>query len=391
MLAAGHARPNPQRFVKGIPHDRWFGWLSFIIVAGYFVVGLWPFDFQSANRVGWLADRPGLHFAPNGIAYDPASLPTSIDGQSAHFTVELWLEAQHEPVNDVFDILTIHNRRLPLDFTLYQWRRDMILRAMTQPPQPAGSRSEAGVDDLLSERTTQFITVRGDATGTDFYLNGLAVEHFPRFAPSPEALDGQLILGNTASGKHSWTGQLFGLALYNCALDAAEIARHATLWTQGRAGQLTNAPGLVALYLFDEGRGREATDSSANRHHIIIPVRFQPVHREFLISPARDIAYNRPDYSDIAVNISGFVPFGLCFFLHRRSLKPNRWAVNALLVVLAGTSVSLAIEIIQAWLPNRVSSTTDLLTNTTGTLLGVVLALAIRPKLASAQSSSTAH
>jgi VanZ like family/Concanavalin A-like lectin/glucanases superfamily len=373
--------------VKSIPHDRWFGWLSLVIVLGYFVVGLWPFSFLPSNRVTWLTDRSGLHFQPYGIAYDPAPLPAAAASQSPNFTVELWLEAQHEPVNDVFDILTIHNRHLPLDFSLYQWRRDLILRATTQPPQPAGSRSEAGVDDMLSERAARFITVRGDGKGTDFYLNGLAVGHFPRFAPGPEALDGQLILGNSASGKHSWTGRLFGLALYNRALDAAEIARHATLWMQGRAGQLTNTPGLTALYFFNEGSGQAAADSSAHHHHIIIPARFQPVHRELLIAPGKDIAYNRPDYSDIAVNILGFVPFGLCFFLHRRARKPKRWAVNALLAVLAGAAVSLTIEIIQAWLPNRVSSTTDLLTNTTGTLLGVVLALAIRHEVAKPESA----
>jgi len=367
--------------MKGIAQDRWFGRLSLVMVAGYFVVGLWPFDFRPANRVSWLPGQAGLHFEPYGIAYDPAPLPTSPAGRPANFTVELWLEAQPEPANNVFDILTIHNRHLPLDLTLYQWRRDLILRATTRPAQPAGSRSEVGVDDLLSERRAQFITFRVDGAGTDFYVNGAAAGHFPRFVPAREASAGQLILGNNASGKHAWTGRLFGLALYHQALEAADISRHAALWTQGGARQLTNATGLTALYFFDEGGGRVAVDSSANHHHVIIPSRFQPVHREFLIAPRKDIAYNRPDYSDIAVNILGFVPFGFCYLLHRHRLRPNQQAVNALLAVLAGAAASLTIEVIQAWLPNRVSSTTDVLTNTTGTLLGVLLALVIRRKV----------
>ena len=367
--------------MKGIPHDRWFGWLSLVLVAGYFVVGLWPFAFRPPNRVSWLADHTGLHFEPYGIAYDPVPLPALATGQSANFTVELWLQAHHEPANNVFDILTIHNRRLPLDFTLYQWRRDLILRATTQPPQPAGRISEVSADDALSGRKVQFITIRGDEAGTDFYLDGLAAEHFPQFVLNAEALDGQLILGNGASGKHSWTGRLLGLALYHRALDAAEIARHYALWTQDHAGQLTNVSGLRALYLFGEGHGQLAEDSSSNGHHIIIPVVFQPVHRDLLIPPWKDPSYLQPDYPDIAVNILGFMPFGFCFFLYRRSLKPKHWIANALLVVLAGAAVSLAIEVIQAWLPNRVSSVMDLLTNTTGTLLGVALALTIQRKV----------
>ena len=74
------------------------------------------------------------------------------------------------------------------------------------------------------------------------------------------------------------------------------------------------------------------------------------------------------------MNILGFIPFGFCFSLHRRSVRPNQPAANFLFVILTGATVSLTIEIIQAWLPNRVSSMTDLLTNIVGTLLGAVLA-----------------
>ena len=100
-----------------------------------------------------------------------------------------------------------------------------------------------------------------------------------------------------------------------------EIAEHHALWTQGHARQLGSAPGLTALYLFDEGGGQQAEDSSGNRHHVIIPTIYQAVHKEFLITPWKDIAYDRLNYLDIVVNILGFVPFGFCFFLHRRLLR----------------------------------------------------------------------
>lgn len=357
-----------------------FGWLSLLIVAGYFVVGFWPFDFRPQNHVSWLADRPGLHFEPYGIAYDSAPLPASGTGQPANFTVELWLKSQREPSDDVFDILTIHNPRLPQDFTVCQWQKELLLRATTQPRQPRRRVPGLSAGEVLPKQTTRFITICGNTTGTDFHVDGSADKHFPRFLVNAEALDGQLLLGNGASGKHSWSGWLYGLALYNRALNPVEIARHYALWTHGRASQLADAPGLRALYLFDEDHGRQAEDSSGNHHQMIIPASFQPVHRDFLIPPWKDLSYHHPDYSDIAVNILGFVPFGFCFFLHRHLLVRKNRAANILFVVLAGAAVSLTIEIVQAWLPNRVSSVMDLLTNTTGTLLGVALALTIQRK-----------
>jgi hypothetical protein len=360
-----------------------------VIVVGYFIVGLWPFTFRPPNRVTWLTDRPGLHFEKSGVAYDPESLPASgssvATNQSVSFTVEIWAEADREPNDDVYDLVTIHNDRLPSDFIICQWQRACILRATVQHPWPSRKVSEVDARVALTEGKSKFITIRGDGTGTDFFLDGLAAEHFPQYVLKPEALNGQLILGNDSSGKHPWSGSLFGLAIYNRVLDAAEIAGHRALWAQGHARQMTNAPGLTALYLLDEGGGRRAEDSSGNHHQIIIPEIFQPVHREFLIAPWKDLSYGGPDYSDIALNILGFMPFGFCFFLHHRFVRPNRPMANFVFVVLVGAAVSLTIEIIQAWLPNRTSSATDLLTNTAGALLGAVLALIIQAKRTSAK------
>lgn len=369
-----------------IPNDRWLGWLSLTIVAGYLVVGLWPFDFRPHNRVHWLGNHPGLHFEPYSIAYDPAPLPASpelgaVPGMSANFTAELWVATRREPANNVFGIVTIHDPRLPLDFVLGQWKQDFLLRGTTTHPQPADTIREVGVYDALPNQKARFITVRSDGAGTDFYMDGAVAGHFPQFTLNARALDGQLILGNNASGKAPWTGWLFGLALYNRALNPTEIAWHRALWTRGRARQLTRVPGLTALYLFDEGRGQQVNDYSGNGHRVIIPGIFQPIHRDFLILPWKDLSYNRPDYPDIAINVLGFLPFGFCFFLYRHARRPHRLVTNALLVVLAGMAISLTIEVTQAWLPNRTSSITDLMTDTAGALLGVALALAVRQKV----------
>jgi glycopeptide antibiotics resistance protein len=98
-----------------------------------------------------------------------------------------------------------------------------------------------------------------------------------------------------------------------------------------------------------------------------------------------------PDYLDIIVNVLGFVPFGFFFFLHSQRSRPTQAAINILLVLLAGAAISLTIEVVQAWLPNRTSSVMDLLTNTTGALLGAALALTIQLKTAPAKSEPEAR
>ncbi len=375
--------------MKNISDRRRFGWLSVALAGGYFIVGWWPFAFRPLNQVSWLPDRAGLRFADDGIAYDPAPLPSSgVAGQPANYTVELWVQPGAKPATDVFHLLTIHDGRLPSPFVLCQWQREIILRAATGDSQSARRIHEVGVDGALEERKARFITVTGNGAGTDFYLDGVLAGHFPKFVLDAAVLDGRLILGNSASGKHSWVGQLFGLAMYHRALDAAEIAQHHALWTQGLARQLVNVPNLTALYLFNEGNGRRAEDHSSNRHQVMIPAIYHPLQTEFLIPPWRDVSYDALNYRDIVINLLGFVPFGFCFFLHRRRPGTAPWFTDALFVVVAGAAISLTIETIQVWLPNRVSSMTDLLGNTAGTLLGVLFALMIRPKVTTAESVS---
>jgi VanZ family protein len=80
---------------------------------------------------------------------------------------------------------------------------------------------------------------------------------------------------------------------------------------------------------------------------------------------------------DVATNIVGYAPFGILvvFALHPR--LRGLWA--AILAVLAGMLLSGTIEAIQTFLPSRVPSNLDFLTNTAGACLGAAAGVLLSP------------
>lgn len=79
---------------------------------------------------------------------------------------------------------------------------------------------------------------------------------------------------------------------------------------------------------------------------------------------------------DLVVNVLGYIPFGALVF---GALVRNGHAVRPSLVlaVVVGTGLSLSMETLQNFLPQRVSSNVDLATNALGTLVGAALGWAV--------------
>lgn len=80
---------------------------------------------------------------------------------------------------------------------------------------------------------------------------------------------------------------------------------------------------------------------------------------------------------DVASNLVGYVPLGALLF--GAQVRSGR-AVggSALNTVVAGALLSLCMESLQNWLPGRVPSMADWMLNGGGTVLGVLLAMAVR-------------
>ena len=76
--------------------------------------------------------------------------------------------------------------------------------------------------------------------------------------------------------------------------------------------------------------------------------------------------------SDVVLNILAYMPLGLLLTLLWMGRAP-RW-VAIVLSVTAGMLLSLSIEFAQAYLPTRISSIDDVLTNSIGTLAGAAIA-----------------
>jgi len=78
-----------------------------------------------------------------------------------------------------------------------------------------------------------------------------------------------------------------------------------------------------------------------------------------------------PNAIEFVSNIALFVPFGLLLALVLRS---GRWWV----AILGGFGVSLVAEVGQGlWLPGRSGTVSDVIANTTGTIIGVGIAVLI--------------
>jgi VanZ family protein len=364
------------------------GIICILLTTGIVIACLWPFNFHPANKVEWINDGNGITFQGQAIVFSsgPLAIPET-SSKNESIAIELFVQPHMESRYNLASLLTVYDRDLD-QIIIGQWRKELIIRARSEHLYSQKHYHEIGVENALQKNATHLITITSGRETTKIYVDGNLEKSAPHYSLISEGLrlSGQLVLGNSPEGTQSWNGTFLGLAIYGRSLNSEEVLDHYHEWqmeTKGAsnrlsagtlAGRLNPLPlSPIAFYLFDEHGGDQILDHSGNQNHLQIPADFHRLRKIILGLPAKDQWFSHSNLMDIAINIIGFMPFG--FLLHAWLRKTDRFSAPLVcgITILLGFSLSLTVELIQAYLPARDSSFLDVISNTVGTVVGILL------------------
>lgn len=332
------------------------------IVLGMLIVGLFPFG-RPRNDVNWLTDTNGLSLTGRSFVLSQGVFTTLTNTKEATRSLEFWLQPGRSNVSST--ILAFSLPDVPNQLLLVQYGSSLIVTR-----EKTGRRQRIGLANVFQQGKGVFVTVTAGSSNTDIYVNGVLAETFPGFRLAKD-MTGRLVIGTAPEGDDNWHGELSGLAIYSQELTAEQVSRHYRTWTQRQHPEVSKAEGAIALYLFNEHAGDTVRNSVSPGINLVIPAQYYLVHQKFLEPFWEEYRPNLRYWDDIVINIIGFIPLGFAYFALWSFIRPTKHPI--LCTLMLGFAVSLTIEVIQSVLPTRSSGTTDLITNTLGTYLGVEL------------------
>jgi hypothetical protein len=335
---------------------------------------LWPFNPLPHNEVNWLGTTDGIHIEPKGMVVSSAPFVSKSTQTPPSFTIEILLRIENE--YRVNTILSFYSAGSPEKFHLRQYNNSLIINRDFPDKQIRRRSSEIDVGHIFNVTRPTLVTITSSKQGTDVYADGELVETSGEFKLSEKDLSGNLIAGTSPVDFDPWSGDLLSMALYGRELSELEIKKHSMEWKKGGTIPFLETENPIAIYSFGERAGKLIRNEVALQPDLHIPDHFYLPAKPILRAPWNEFSADWHYVADILRNIAGFIPLGIFFYLYFSSASPSSRA--ALLTIALGATTSLVIEILQAFIPQRLSGMTDIITNTLGTMLGILL-LQARP------------
>jgi len=333
-----------------------------LVLATTLSAGLWPFSFSAKNNVSWNEAGHGLHFGDPGMAVSEGAFQ-GLPGDEGR-SIELWIEPDFG-----WEASTILSFYVPKTRPVLQVRQsgdDLVFTSARGIGDNLSKPRNVFIDHAFRHNEAVLITLCSSANHLDIYVNAVLKKSISGMRIGGEDFQGTLIVGNAPYGNLSWKGEYRGLAFYDRVLPADVIKEHYAAWQRNRAEIARRSPST--LYLFAEGKGRRIRNQGNTGPDLIIPAHYTIPEPGILVPFWNEYAPTAAFAMDLAINVFGLVPLGCCFAALLAWLKGRKRTL--LYTALLGFSVSLTIEILQAFIPTRFSGTTDLITNTGGATLG---------------------
>jgi hypothetical protein len=338
------------------------------IVAVMFYAGLKPKGFRLRNEVSWIGNTNGIRFGSMGIAFTKErGSPQTFAPES--LSIELVINVPRQKRDHLATIFTIWDKHSPIRFALTQWDSTLIVEK-----RHAGIFKDRIVHvgkSVSSGNLHAVVITSGRTAGTTIYIDGVHAAFARKFdLCDTNMVLGRLVLGNSAEGHSPWGGTVYAFAMHACVLSPAEVRARYQTWMTTKT--LPHKPQTVAAYTFDERSGDVAFDRAAKFGGLCIPALFEIPAKEMSM-PWKDFELNKEYFSDVIINLAGFMPLGFFVFalLYRMGGYGRRHGMC--LTILTGTTYSLFIELAQLFMPTRSSQVSDLILNVLGTFGGALM------------------
>jgi hypothetical protein len=339
------------------------------VLCGILMAGLWPFTPHPKNHVAWLANGNGLHFGEYGTILSSSAFQPADSAGWAPCSLEIW--AQPGLTEDTNTLLGFYSSENLVSFSMHQSIKDLVFQRGYRDRQQRLRVVKINIDDVFRQDRQAFITITSSTQGTAIYIDGVLVKTSTHLGLSSRDFAGQLVVANSPVANDSWSGRLRGLAIFDRELTAAEVLQHFNTWTKSGQPEISGKEDPLALYLFEERAGNVVHNHVASAPNLYIPDHYLILHQVFLELPWKEFHAGWGYYKNLIINIGGFVPLGFVFCAYFSSVRHYKRA--QFITILLGATVSLTIEVLQAYIPTRDSGMTDVITNTLGTALGAPL------------------
>jgi glycopeptide antibiotics resistance protein len=377
--------------LQGLRGTRRLELLCGLAILAVLIATLWPFDFFLRNRVAWLPGTNGIQFGRAGVVVSEAPLRGSATGSGDSCSLEILLRPAR--VDSVHTILSFYIPNTPGSIRVRQYKDGLLVSREFVDAEKRTRTPKFDVDHFFGLGQLVLLTITSGPKGTVVYKDGRRAQTFSRFTISPASLSGSMVMGTSGERFEPWQGEVRGLSIYSRELTPAEALQGYADWTNGSGAGTADPHGAIARYAFTEGAGREIHNSVTSGPNLEIPTMFAVPFKPFLNSPVKDFEANWDYVLHFVENIAGFLPLGLLGCVYFGGTRSRGRAI--LYTIVAAAFLSLTIESLQAYIPQRESDVTDIISNTLGASLGALLAQAkmLRPllertKLIAAQKNS---